>query len=84
MCRFVDINWTNLFNCAVNTAILSSGVVQGPTYSNLSKRPGRSSAGSIRSGLFVAARMKICFCGSLSVWNFYSENLLVNKSLTNL
>lgn len=72
---------TNLFSCAINTATLSSNVVHGPTYSNLSKRPGRNKAGSIKSGLFVAAKMKICFCGSLSVRNFYNKNRLMLRSL---
>lgn len=50
---------------AASTLSLSSAELLGPTYSSLSNRPGRRRAGSIRSGRLVAARMKICWLGSV-------------------
>lgn len=55
--------WNRLV-IASRTLSLSSTVVLGPTYRSLSNRPGRSRAGSIKSGRFVAARMNICWLGS--------------------
>uniref|UniRef100_A0A2M4CD07 Putative secreted protein n=1 Tax=Anopheles marajoara TaxID=58244 RepID=A0A2M4CD07_9DIPT len=52
-------NWNRPVT-ARSTLSFSSTVLLGPTYSSLSNRPGRNSAGSIRSGRLVAASMKIC------------------------
>uniref|UniRef100_A0A2M4CVD5 Uncharacterized protein n=1 Tax=Anopheles darlingi TaxID=43151 RepID=A0A2M4CVD5_ANODA len=67
---------------ACSTLSFSSTVLLGPTYSSLSNRPGRNSAGSIKSGRLVAASMKICCAGSFEMPSISLNICETTRSIT--